>query len=352
MLGTHHSWAVTMRSLIREFISLNQDLYLSSVNGYAACPEWISSRIKDIRESDIDFAYTLPRNFEARFKSKKAKKLALYNYESSVLPPEWRGVHKFIDFALPSSNYSKEVFIQNGWPEEKCVVIPHGIDLNDFKDKNSKVTLNSKKSFKFLNISIPHYRKNVGLLVEAYYSSFTESDDVVLVLKTSLSKPKYLFECDVITEIQKVQQKFLGKKLPQIEIVQDKYESIVPLLNTCQVLVSASASEGFGLPLLEGLAAGNIVIAPRATGQLDFLNDSNSLLVDAKEVSAGPEYQYWRPTAGSKVYRPSVEHLAFQMKKAFDNYNSLKGELGPNAVSVAKKFTWNRAAKMILELGK
>lgn len=352
MLGTHHSWAVTMRSLIKEFITLDQDLYLSSVNGYEHCPEWVSSRVRDTKEFDIDFAYTLPRNFESRFRNKKATRLALYNYESSLLPEEWRGLHQHIDYALPSSEYSKNVFVDNGWPEDKCIVIPHGINLEDFKEKTKKIKLNTNKSFKFLNISIPHHRKNIGLLIEAFYSAFSEADDVVLILKTALTKPKYLFECDVILEIQKVQKKFLGKRLPQIEILQDRYESIIPLLNTCQVLISASASEGFGLPLLEGLAAGNLVIAPGATGQLDFLNHENSMLTESDEVVAGIEYQYWRPTSGSKVYKPRVEHLSQQMRDAFNDYQSLQDKFKINANETVKKFTWNRAARMILELKK
>ena len=68
--------------------------------------------------------------------------------------------------------------------------------------------------------------------------------------------------------------------LPIIEIVTKRYESIVPLYNSCDVLVSATSSEGFGLPLLEGLAAGMLVIAPRFSGQLDFLSDKNSILYD------------------------------------------------------------------------
>ncbi len=352
MLGTHHSWAVTMRSLIKEFINLDQELYLSSVNNYDQCPEWVTSRVKDSKEYDIDFAYTLPRNFESRFKNKKATRLALYNYESSLLPEEWKGLHKHIDYALPSSEYSKSVFVNNGWPEEKCVVIPHGINLEDFEKNSKKVKLNTNKSFKFLNISIPHYRKNIGLLVEAFYSAFEERDDVALVIKTSLNKPKYLFECDVISEIQKAQKKFAGKRLPQIEIVQERYESVVPLLNSCQVLVSASASEGFGLPLLEGLAAGNLVIAPAATGQLDFLNDKNSLLTEVDEITAGAEYQYWRPTSGSRVYRPKIEHLSQQMRDAFENHQNLIHKFKDNASEVVRKFTWNRAARMILELKK
>jgi len=60
------------------------------------------------------------------------------------------------------------------------LVIPHGYHPDLFKDK-SKIDLSVKRSFKFLNVSIGHYRKNIGLLVDAYYSAFTKDDDVSLV---------------------------------------------------------------------------------------------------------------------------------------------------------------------------
>ena len=109
-------------------------------------------------------------------------------------------------------------------------------------------------------------------------------------------------------EIREVQnmRKHRGKNLPQIEIIQHRYDSMVPLYNSCDCLVSASSSEGFGLPLLEALAAKMLVIAPRCTGQLDFLTDKNSLLVDVKEINAGSKYQYWRATKGAKTFLPIV----------------------------------------------
>jgi glycosyltransferase involved in cell wall biosynthesis len=341
-----------MRALIREFNLLNQDLYLQSVNGYAECCPIIKDNVREIENPDIDFAYTLPRNFETRFRSKAKIKLALYNYESTLLPNEWKQVHKFADFILPSSTFSKQVFVDNGWPEEKCIVVPHGINPLDFLDKTKYTKLSTTKTFKFLNISIPHHRKNLSLLLDAYYSEFNEEDDVVLILKTSLDKPKYIFECNVLEEIRNSQLKFRGKKLPQIEIVQERLDSIIPLLNTCQVLVSASASEGFGLPLLEGLAAGNLVIAPRASGQLDFLSDNNSLLVDSSLVSAEPKYQYWRPTPGAKIFRPNAQHLAEQMRKAYANYSDIVKSFNQDMKNISEQFTWNRAAKMILDIKK
>lgn len=350
MLGTSHSWAVTMRNLLKNFHNLDNNLYLKSINGLSLFPEEWKKYLKDIDNPDIDIAYTLPRNFEHRFKKNAKLKLAIYNYETSIMPETWRDAIKHIDYALPSSNFSKKVFVNSGWPEDKCIVIPHGINLKDFKDRRI-IKLNNDKKFRFLNISIPHYRKNIDLLIDAYYSAFTSKDDVCLVLKTSLNKPKNYFECDVKRQIFDIQKKYKKRNdLPLIEIVQKKYDSIVPLYNSCDVIVSATSAEGFGLPLLEGLAAGMIVVAPRFSGHLDFLSDKNSILYNYKIVEAHKRYQYWRPSQGATTSLPEVSDLAQSMIKAYKNHSALKKKFRKNSIKTVEKFTWENAAKKILEI--
>ena len=350
MLGTSHSWAVTMRSLLREFHLMGHDLFLNSTNKYNLFPKDWMELCREVINADIDLTYTLPRNFKYRFNKNSKLKLAIYNYETSILPKVWSKEIQHVDYALPSSNFSKEIFVNAGWPEEKCIVVPHGINPQDFKNKAKVDNLKTKRKFKFLNVSIPHYRKNIDLLVDAYYSAFTDDDDVCLLLKVKLNEPKYRFECDVVKEILKIQKKHKGRRLPQVEVVQHRYESMVPLYNSCECLVSASSSEGFGLPLLEGLAAGMIVIAPRCTGQLDFLNDKNSLLVDVKEIDATDKYQYWRPSPGAKTYIPDIDALSETMTKAYENYKDIKKSLKKESNKTVKLFTWERAAKQILDI--
>jgi len=353
MLGTAHSWAVTVRSLLLEMARMNHRLDLQSINGYKLFPEELEPFVENSYSShDIDLTYTLPRNFNQRFLATSSARMAIYNYETSHLPPAWASMHTHLDYILPSSNFSKEVFVNAGWPEKKCIVIPHGIDLAEFENKSTATNISSAKKFRFLNVSIPHYRKNIATLVDAYYSEFSFHEDVVLIIKTSLRKPKYKFECDIMKEIVSVQNmnKHRGKKLPQVEIIQHRYDSMVPLYNACDCLVSASSSEGFGLPLLEGLAANMVVVAPRCTGQLDFLNDSNSLLVSAIEVEATPEYQYWKPTRGAKTFLPIVEDLSDKMRLAFNSKDSLLDNFSKEMASTTSRLTWNAAARMILEI--
>jgi len=349
MLGTSHSWAITMRGLLSAFKDRGHNLYLKTINGRELIPD---NLLKDLDKwypsPDLDIAYTLPVNFSTRFSKKSKIKAAIYNYESSILPKEWLIELKHVDYIFPSSNWTRENFISNGWDHKKCITIPHGIDSSILNNK-SKFLLKNNKKFKFLNISIPHYRKNINLVLEAYYSAFKENDDVCLVIKTSLNKPKHKFECYFLDQLKNAQKKF-GKNLPTVEVVIDTLEDITPLYNSCDAVVSASSSEGFGLPLLEGLLLDKIIIAPRCTGQLDFLNDQNSLLVDVKQIEATERYQYWMVNKGAKIYMPNVDHLAQQMFYTYKNKDKLLKNLFLNNKNLKEKYTWNNAAKQIEDL--
>jgi len=349
MLGTSHSWAITMRGLLGGFKNNGHNLYLKSVNGRELINQ---NLLKDLDKwhpsPDLDITYTLPVNFSKRFEKKSKIKAAIYNYESSILPREWLAELKHVDYIFPSSNWTRDIFISNGWSKDKCITLPHGIDESILNNKNI-YTLKNNKNFRFLNVSIPHYRKNINLVLDAYYSAFKESDDVCLVIKTSLNKPKHKFECSFIEQLTIAQKKF-GKNLPTVEVVVDILDDITPLYNACNAIVSASSSEGFGLPLLEGLLLNKIVIAPRCTGQLDFLNDDNSLLINVKESIADERYQYWRSHSGARIYMPDVNHLAEQMIYSYKNKDKLNNTLFSNNKSLLKKYTWNNVASVVENL--
>lgn len=355
MLGTEHSWAITMRNLLQQFQDQGHKLYLKTINGKEMIPKNLSARLdRDINIPDIDICYTAPKNFGLRFKPKAKKKMAIYNYESSILPQKWRTEIRHLDFVLPSSNFSKEIFIAGGWPESKCVVIPHGINLNEYSNKD-KYKLQTNKSFKFLNISIPHYRKNIDVLLDAYYAAFSSEDDVCLILKSKIfpNNHKYfVFEADIRKIIVSAQEKHKNKVggLPQLELITERLDSIIPLYNACDVLVNTASSEGFGLPLLEALAADKIVIAPNCTGHLDFLNTNNAILVDYKEIDATPQYQYWIPTSGAKTYKPLSEDLSQKMLDVYKNHNDYKQKHNEERLRVIQEFTWENAAKKILDI--
>lgn len=345
MFGATHSWSHCVRSLMYEFFKMDHDCYITSTDGYTFAKKEMSGCFeRDTDAADIDLCYTLPKNFKQWFSRTSKLKVALFNWESTVMPQEWASYISNADIICPSSTAVRDVFISSGWQENKLMILPLGVDWAHFGGSDS-IDIPGLKSFRFLNISIPHHRKNIDLLLDAYYTAFNSSDDVSLILKSSFDKPKNKFECDLSEIIRSAQTKHSGKVLPKVHVVIDRLPDMAPIYKAANCVVSTSSFEGFGLPMLEGLASGCQIIAPRISGQLDFLDDSNSFLVETDKIKAGEKYQYWRPDNNSMTYLPRKDDIVDSMRKVFDGDRKTTED----NKALRSKFSWISSANKILE---
>lgn len=88
------------------------------------------------------------------------------------------------------------------------------------------------------------------------------------------------------------------------------------LVRACDCFVSLHRSEGFGRGLIEAMYLGKPVIGTRYSGNLDFMDDTNSLLVDYALVPVGAgEYPHWE---GQVWAEPDVEQAARFMRQLLE----------------------------------
>ena len=91
MLGTSHSWAITMRGFASGFLNGGHNLYLKTTNGTDDIPLLMQKHmVEDFGAADIDFCYTLPKNFRRRFLKGSGMRAAIYNYETDIVPFKWK----------------------------------------------------------------------------------------------------------------------------------------------------------------------------------------------------------------------------------------------------------------------
>jgi len=127
-------------------------------------------------------------------------------------------------------------------------------------------------------------RKNWTDIVTAFVTAFADTRDATLVLKmvcvdTSIWWAKFYdavtrlpaFSCRIV-----VLQGFLEEAM------------FVSLIDATHWIVNASTAEGLCLPLLEFMSGGRPAIAPNHTAMLDYLSETNALVVASDE-----EYCSW-----------------------------------------------------------
>ena len=88
------------------------------------------------------------------------------------------------------------------------------------------------------------------------------------------------------------------------------------LLAMADCFVSLHRSEGFGLGLAEAMLMGKPVIATGYSGNLDFMNRENSLLVHYEMVEIDEDRPIY--TKGNFWAEPSIEHAAMHMRAVYD----------------------------------
>jgi glycosyltransferase involved in cell wall biosynthesis len=370
-LGKNHSWSIVAQNLSRQFIAMGHDVDLFSTNGMDHFPEDLKPYLKGVIDEnksvtaenydelvgsklesqyDMQMSYTALRNFCNYFLRGDKNRFGIWNYETTVLPTAFAKYSLCVDKVLPSSNFSKKIFTDNGMPESHQVVVPHGIYLDRFASLG-KYPLKTTKKYKILaNIAQPHLRKNIPGLLRAFGKAFTKADDVCLVLKVSRKSPQPGFDVPFAEIFSNWQKEY--PKHAEVEIIDKFIVDIEPLYNACDVVYTMAHAECFWMPGLEGFAANKIVVAPRYGGQLDYMNDENSILIDGKEIRADNRMQYWEPSPYAKVFGPDVDQAAAKLKDLIANYDDYLKKFSPKMQEMAHKFTWENAAKQIIGLCK
>lgn len=347
------SWANVGQEIGRSFLKQGHDVEFISTDGLVDkfIPKDLAPFIKHnpSGEYSMQFAYTAPQNWSQYFSHGKKNRLAVYAFEWEILPPSFPPYCKYVDYILAPSNFCRDIFIKNHISPDMVVTVPHGVNIEKFSNKEKKYKLKTNKKYKILvNIGQQHLRKAIHLAIEGYFKAFTNKDDVCLILKVSPNKEKHSFNVDAKQILNDYKKKY--KNHPEVEYL-EYVDDIVSLYNAVNILYTTSYTEGFYLPSLEAFANNNIIsIAPRYSGQLDYMNDSNSLLIDGQMIRAKKEMQYWQPSVFNAVYESDTNDAARLLQKAVKEHDQLLEKFRPSMEETIKRFTWENVTKQIMSL--
>ena len=186
-------------------------------------------------------------------------------------------------------------------------------------------------------------RKGCDLAIKSFLDEFEGRDDIQLVLKVNkIYDPKQDIH-------QFVKKHSGGRKTDNIKIIDENLsdDELYSIIKGAHIFVHPHRSEGFGILMLEALALGTPLIATKASGNMDFCNEDNTLFVDVKNKMA------WAPAIfpynNTKWFQPKIESLRKQMKYAVDNYESVKKKALEESEKILTKWTWENTAKLMDE---
>ncbi|KQP75492.1 hypothetical protein ASF41_15665 [Methylobacterium sp. Leaf111] len=151
-------------------------------------------------------------------------------------------------------------------------------------------------------------RKNPIGLIQAFRQAFDKSDKARLIIKTS-------FGARHPEALAALKAAACEARIDIIDAVFTRDETL-SLIDCSDSYVSLHRSEGFGLTMAEGMLLGKPVVATRYSGNLDFMDDDNSLLVDFRLIQLDHDIDPYK--AGLQWAEPSIGHAAVLMRRLFD----------------------------------
>ena len=117
-------------------------------------------------------------------------------------------------------------------------------------------------------------------------------------------------------------------------------EAINVLYNTADINVSASSSEGFCLPVLEGFATGVPMIAPNCSSFIELIGDGEKDPEKSRGLLANiGEWQMIEN--GSERALVNELHLSIMMKKMYQS-EDLRKTFSKNSIKFAQNYTWDK----------
>jgi glycosyltransferase involved in cell wall biosynthesis len=258
-------------------------------------------------EPFFDDAYRRANLFE---RAPRTYRIGYWYWEFDSIPDSWVDHARKIDEAWAATE-----FVAKGLREKLSIPVRTlfpGVKLAPF-EKRSKSYFGLDESpftflFTFHMLSVME-RKNPLGLVRAFKLAFRPDEPVRLVLKTSLGDR-------LPAQIQELRDAAAGANITVIDQVYSPDE-VLSLMHACDAYVSLHRSEGLGLTMAEAMLMGKPVIATNFSGNVDFMDESNSLLVSyelAKLCKPIPPYD-----ANLEWAEPSVEHAAQLMRRVFEN---------------------------------
>ena len=269
--------------------------------------------------------------------------------ESTVAPAEWVEGCQRMDLVLGSSKHTIDV-LKNSKFEKRDQntnqVVGH-IEWTKpsevlFEGANTKVYCPAKSNFDLSSIKedfaylfVGHWmqgqigedRKNVGLLVKAFYETFkNKSKKPALILKTTQVGASYMDRDEILKRIKAIQSTVKSNNLPNVYLLHGEFtdEEMNEMYNHPKVkaMVNLTKGEGFGRPLLEFSLINKPIITTNWSGHVDYLDKDFVTLLPGQMTNIHPSAANNMLLKEAQWFSVDTGHVGHYLKDMFENYKN------------------------------
>ena len=237
----------------------------------------------------------------------KGPRIGIWGWETNIIPAGWQRAFAFVDEVWVYSRFMAE----NIGAVAPVPVLPLPPPVERPIEPAVPLRLGVPAGFLFLfafDYLSTVQRKNPVGLIEAFKLAFSPGEGPQLLVKTinaplrPLAEEELLWAAHGRSDIHILDRSLSGQEL-------------AALMAACDCYVSLHRAEGFGLTMAEAMAIGKPVIGTGYSGNVDFMDNDNSYLVDYTIGRVGPDCEIYPPEG--EWADPSIEHAAELMRRVF-----------------------------------
>jgi len=237
-------------------------------------------------------------------------RIAYWAWELETIPDEWLEVAPLLDEIWAPTEFVARA-MRSRMPLPVFKMEP-GVEVDRMEAVSKSELGIAEDRFVFLfmfDMYSEIERKNPLAVIRAFRAAFARNEKATLVIKVSRghADPAGLERLSAAAKEAGVV--FIDRVVTR--------EKAYGFIDMADCFVSLHRSEGFGLGLAEAMLLGKPTIATGYSGNLDFMNSGNSMLVEYELVDilrSGPIYQ-----KGSFWAEPSEAQAAQYMRQVFED---------------------------------
>jgi glycosyltransferase involved in cell wall biosynthesis len=262
--------------------------------------------------------------------------IGAWAWELPVGPKSWSRQARMLSEVWYPSRYVHDALHRNAGAGQS--IVPHYVPMRPILPSNLQASANNGVNLRVLCIadgrsSLP--RKNLLSAIRMFSRAFTKGEQARLILK-----------CRNLEEYPDYQREVMqdAAQDPRIEVIdrtlpQDEHDA---LLAHCDVLISPHRAEGFGLNLAEAMACGKAVIATGWSGNLEFMNEKNSILLPFQLTPVRDPSGIYTGFEGAQWAEAEIDAGARALRDLYDSPSSVTNLAEAARASISRTLTSSR----------
>ena len=277
----------------------------------------------------------------------RAVNVARTMYETDRIPAKWVPQLLERDEIWVPARHNVESFRASGIPESKLRVVGGTLDFDLFAPDAEPLPIDRRDGeIVFLSAFDFSERKGWRTLLRAWAAAFHPRDPVRLVLRAGSFKHGEQYVRDRIDAFLRAEA--LGAVAPIVVMTETLAPEDLPRLYAASdAFVMPSRGEGWGRPLMEAMAMGLPTIASRWSGNLAFMRDETSWLVDGDVVPVPLDAEpYYGMADGHRWFDADLDAVVAALRDVAGDLTAARGRAA--AAAALERHGAHRARSVVM----